>query len=136
MKVIKRSGTTQEYDGKKITSAMQKAFDSVGQTCRQEVLRDLLSQVEQNLGEGPHTVEAIQDMVERILMANGYYDVAKSYILYRQKRTELRSARMELADAVKEEGFGKILLEIQRDFPENMGCTCCTINFPVFGRVI
>ncbi len=53
MKVIKRSGTTQEYDGKKITSAMQKAFDSVGQTCRQEVLRDLLSQVEQNLGEGP-----------------------------------------------------------------------------------
>lgn len=118
MKVIKRSGTTQEYDGKKITSAMQKAFDSVGQTCRQEVLRDLLSQVERNLGEGPHTVEAIQDMVERILMANGYYDVAKSYILYRQKRTELRSARMELADAVKEEGFGKILLEIQRDFPE------------------
>lgn len=45
MKVIKRSGTTQEYDGKKITSAMQKAFDSVGQTCRQDVLRDLLSQV-------------------------------------------------------------------------------------------
>ena len=76
MKVIKRSGTTQAYDGKKITSAMQKAFDSVGQTCRQEVLRDLLSQVEQNLGEGPHTVEAIQDMVERILKANGYYDVA------------------------------------------------------------
>ena len=76
-------------------------------------------------------------MVERILMANGLLRCGKSYILYRQKRTELRSARMELADAVKEEGFGKILLEIQRDFPEEKyGLHLLYNKFPVFGRVI
>ncbi len=54
--------------------------------CDDATLEAMLAQVERAMSEGACTVEAIQDEVERALMANGFYDVAKSYILYRQKR--------------------------------------------------
>ena len=91
MDVIKRSGSVQEYDPQKITGAMRKAFASVSQACDDAVLADMLAQVERAMGDGARTVEAIQDEVERTLMANGFYDAAKSYILYRQKRSEKRA---------------------------------------------
>lgn len=118
MEVIKRSGTVQIYDPKKIVAAMQKAFESVSQPCEGLTLQGLLGQVEQAMGTGPHTVEAIQDQVEQVLMANGFYPVAKSYILYRQKRSELRAARRALAEGVRAPGLEACLLSIQRDFPE------------------
>ncbi len=94
MEVVKRSGAGQAYDARKITGAMEKAFVSVGQACSREVMDKMLHEVEQNvLANGSCTVEAIQDEVEQVLMANGFYAVAKSYILYRQKRAELRAAR-------------------------------------------
>ena len=118
MDVIKRSGSVQEYDPQKITGAMRKAFASVSQACDDAVLADMLAQVERAMGDGARTVEAIQDEVERTLMANGFYDAAKSYILYRQKRSELRAARLTLAGAVNAKGMEELLQGIQRDFPE------------------
>ena len=61
-------------------------------------------------------VEEIQDQVERVLMASGHYEAAKSYILYRQKRTELRSAREEIAGQFKDSGMEACLTDIQKDF--------------------
>lgn len=119
MDVIKRSGAVQAYDPQKITGAMKKAFASVNQNCEDAVLASMLMQVESAMGEGARTVEAIQDEVERALMANGFYDVAKSYILYRQKRSELRAARAALTGAVNAEGMEELLKGIQRDFPED-----------------
>ena len=92
MDVIKRSGAVQEYDPQKITDAMRKAFASVDQACDEAALSGMLAQVERAIGDGVRTVEDIQDEVERALMAGGFYDAAKSYILYRQKRSELRAA--------------------------------------------
>jgi len=43
----------------------------------------------------PH-IENIQDAVERVLMAEGYCHIAKSYILYREKRSEVRFAKAAL----------------------------------------
>ena len=100
MDVIKRSGAVQAYDPRKITEAMRKAFVSVGQDCGEETLTALLRQVELAMGEEARTVEDIQDEVERALMGGGYFDAAKSYILYRQKRSELRAARRSLVEAV------------------------------------
>ena len=51
-------------------------------------------------------------------MRAGFYDAAKSYILYRQKRSELRAARLTLAGAVNAKGMEELLQGIQRDFPE------------------
>src|SRR5699024_1190400 len=84
----------------------------------ESTLQGLLGQVEQAMGAGPHTVESIQDQVEQVLMANGFYTVAKRYILYRQKRSELRAARQALAEGVQAPGLEACLLSIQRDFPE------------------
>ena len=118
MDVIKRSGAVQEYDPQKITDAMRKAFASVDQACDEAALSGMLAQVERAIGDGVRTVEDIQDEVERALMAGGFYDAAKSYILYRQKRSELRAARLTLAGAVNAEGMEELLQGIQRDFPE------------------
>lgn len=118
MDVIKRSGSVQEYDPQKITGAMRKAFASVSQACDDAVLADMLAQVELAMGDGARTVEAIQDEVERTLMANGFYDAAKSYILYRQKRSEKRAVRRALTDAVGVPGLEDCLLGIERDFPQ------------------
>ena len=118
MDVIKRSGAVQEYDPQKITDAMRKAFASVDQACDEAALSGMLAQVERAIGDGVRTVEDIQDEVERALMAGGFYDAAKSYILYRQKRSELRAARLTLAGAVNAKGMEELLQGIQRDFPE------------------
>ena len=118
MEVIKRSGARQPYDPQKIVEAMKKAFFSVSQPCDGQVLQGLLCQVEASIGDGPSTVEAIQDQVERALMAGGHYAVAKSYILYRQKRSELRIARWAISQAVGDSGLEECLLGIQRDFPQ------------------
>ena len=118
MDVIKRSGAVQEYDPQKITDAMRKAFASVDQACDEAALSGMLAQVERAIGDGVRTVEDIQDEVERALMAGGFYDAAKSYILYRQKRSELRAARLALAGAVNAKGMEELLQGIQRDFPE------------------
>lgn len=119
MDVIKRSGEVQRYDPHKITGAMRKAFESVNQDCNEEQLSAMLAQVERAMGTRPRTVEAIQDEVERALMANGFYDAAKSYILYRQKRSELRAARRALTEAVGVPSLEGCLLGIQRDFPQD-----------------
>ena len=63
-------------------------------------------------------VEEIQDAVEVVLMKNDCYDVAKSYILYREKRTSLRRIRSKLIKDVGDEGLERIFHKIQRDFQD------------------
>lgn len=117
MQVMKRSGAGQAYDAQKITDAMEKAFASVGQACSREVMDKMLREVEQAvLSGGTCTVEAIQDEVEQVLMANGFYAVAKSYILYRQRRAELRAARAALTGAMDAPGLDECLAGIQQAF--------------------
>ena len=96
MQIRKRSGALEDYAPGKITAAMSRAFASVGEPPEAEVLAELVAAVEQSLGQGEAAVEEIQDQVERALMARGHFAAAKSYILYRQKRTELRAARQEI----------------------------------------
>ena len=55
-------------------------------------------------------VEHVQDIVEKVLIKKGHAKTAKSYILYRAKRTDIRNARSELMDTVAE-----ILKETDRD---------------------
>ena len=50
---------------------------------------------ERYVGKGMPTVEEIQDLVEESLMRLGLYDVAKAYILYRERHRQLREAKSE-----------------------------------------
>ena len=117
--IIKRNGTTVAYDRDKISKAIAKAFISVNSKASQEQLDRYLTQIEEKLADKESCgVELIQDTVEQILMKNDEYAVAKSYILYREKRTELRNQRKELIEVVKDPDIEPVLVKIQKDFPE------------------
>ncbi len=116
MQIRKRSGMLEDYTPHKITEAMKKAFASVGETLDEPAAAGLLKAVEDSFDGSEAAVEEIQDQVERVLMAAGHYEAAKSYILYRQKRTELRSARAEIAGQFEDSGMEACLAEIQKEF--------------------
>ena len=86
--IIKRNLTEVPYDAEKIRVAIRKSFLSVGEECDSERLDCLIEQIEMRFhGVEMAEVEEIQDAVEVILMKNDCYNVARSYILYREKRT-------------------------------------------------
>lgn len=91
MNIIKRDGKVVSFDATKIENAIIKACRSVGyEPCKQA--DSLASRVENNLLKN-HVqdieIERIQDLVEKELMHINE-DVAKSYILYRNKRNRIR----------------------------------------------
>ena len=117
--IIKRNGTTVAYDRNKISKAIAKAFISVNSQASTEQLEDYLNQIEAKLSDQESCgVELIQDTVEQVLMKNDQYAVAKSYILYREKRTALRNQRKELLEVVKDPDIEPVLVKIQKDFLE------------------
>ena len=100
-RIVKRNGQVVPYDGAKIILAIEKSFLSVNESVDQTYLSDLLVQIEAQFdGRQEVDVEEIQDTVEKILMKNEKYNVAKSYILYREKRTQMRNERLELVKLI------------------------------------
>ena len=88
--IIKRNGKREPFSVDKIRNAISKAFISVGGFASQEAMTNILSRL--NIYDGI-AVEDIQNQVERSLMAERYYEVAKAYILYRQKHYEDREVK-------------------------------------------
>ena len=88
MVVIKRNGNVVPFDKLKITSAIRKAMVecNVDPSNAEYVTEDVVKKLDDEYVE----IEDIQDEVEDSLMKLGFRDVAKSYILYRQKRKETR----------------------------------------------
>ena len=91
--IIKRDGKKEFFSIEKIKNAIAKAFLSVGSFATEDVITNILCRV--SIKEGI-TVEEIQNQVEVALMAERYYAVAKSYMLYRQKHEEDREVRDKL----------------------------------------
>lgn len=91
--IVKRDGRVVEYNISKIENAIAKAMNAVGEKEYKEAKR-IAQIVEANLEEkfsnSNPSVEQIQDIVENVLMKNGHEDVAKAYIIYRNKRNEAR----------------------------------------------
>ncbi|MFA6824703.1 MAG: anaerobic ribonucleoside-triphosphate reductase, partial [Bacteroidales bacterium] len=91
--IIKRDGKEVPFSIEKIKNAISKAFLSVGSFASQDTITDILSRL--NITNGI-SVEEIQNQVEIALMAEKYYNVAKSYMLYRQSHREDREIRDKL----------------------------------------
>ncbi len=92
--VRKRDGRLEPFDQERITNAIWKAANAVGERDR-DLAKRLSDQVVEVLrkrfGEdGVPTVEEIQDVVENILIKNGRARMAKAYILYRKQHQDLR----------------------------------------------
>lgn len=124
--ITKRDGSVEPYDREKIAVAIGKSFKSTGNGGGQDVILPMVDEVEASVMADPglRSVENIQDLVEKVLMSHGFFDEAKSYILYRWKRTERRKtvqsiiARFEDGDAGRRDRLAAVLRRIQDDFQD------------------
>lgn len=94
--ITKRDGRVVSFDETKIVNAVLKALQAVNRGDG-KVAGKLAGEVVALLnarfvGKVPN-VENVQDIVEEVLIKNGYADVAKAYILYRQQRAEIRDVK-------------------------------------------
>ena len=95
MKVIKRNGKTVPYDFSKIEKATISAFKAVTKEEPTSEFYDFIDELQSILNtyssaNNTIEVEVIQDLVECALMTHGYFEVAKAYILYRDKHATMR----------------------------------------------
>ncbi len=91
--IIKRNGKREPFSADKIKNAISRAFLSVNSFATQDVLINVMSRLKIHDGI---SVEEIQNQVETSLMAERYYEVAKAYILYRQRHYEDREVKEKL----------------------------------------
>lgn len=101
-RVVKRDNSVAEFDIKKISEAIIKAFEATEKQYNNSVI-DLLAlkvtaDFEPKIKDGLIAVEDIQDSVEEVLSQAGYADVAKAYILYRKQREKLRNMKSTILD--------------------------------------
>lgn len=92
MQVIKRDGSIEEFNVDKIISAVEKAFKS----CNKEMpqyLYDMIGALFGTLEGDTIGIEEIQNKVEDVLMNDKHFDVAKSYIIYREQHKQARFIR-------------------------------------------
>ena len=90
MKVQKRTGQIVDFDLEKIENAIKKAFDSKQVEYDPAIVESVDKLISLTYTNVPVSVETIQDNVERVLMQFGYYDIAKTFILYREQRKSTR----------------------------------------------
>ncbi len=104
MNVIKRDGRLIEFDKSKISDAILKAMNhtAMGQdiAIAKQIAQEITDETKETI-----SVEDIQDLVEKKLMASQRKDVAKEYIIYRNKRNVARGRKqydiyMDIVNAV------------------------------------
>ena len=91
--ITKRDGSQDRFSVDKIMNAVIKAFQSVDEEVDLNAISKILSHL--SIYEGI-TVDDIQNQVEEALMREGYYKVAKSFMLYRQRHNEDRETMDKL----------------------------------------
>jgi len=103
--IKKRDGRTVEFNIGKISNAICRAFKATYRPGSEELSDALAEEVVSILeveGEEIPDVEHIQDIVEKVLMDNGYIATARSYILYRNERNRVRQMRTRLMKTYEE----------------------------------
>jgi ribonucleoside-diphosphate reductase beta chain len=94
--IIKRDFSTKPFNLDKITGAIHKAMNAVGNGTQENAQDVALSVYQKLIGRKDNdqsyvpTIEEVQDIVENELMESKFKEVAKAYILYRNKRTQQR----------------------------------------------
>jgi ribonucleoside-diphosphate reductase alpha chain len=107
-KIIRRNGAVVSFEPSKITVAMTKAFLAVngGQGAASARVRELVAEltdvavgalIRRHPEGGTFHIEDVQDQVELALMRSGEHDVARAYVLYREKRSQERASHRPAA---------------------------------------
>lgn len=102
--IRKRDGRVMHFDLKRIANAIFKAFEASGNPNRKTadelafVVLEKLAKKHKGSKEFVPAIEEVQDLVEESLIERGYAKIAKSYILYREKRAEIRLEKQQILD--------------------------------------
>lgn len=95
-KIVKRNGTTVPFKAQKITRAIEKAMRASGEfkpglpELITSAILEVLQEPPTKPSPGLPTVEGIQDLIEKMLMHQGFDETAKRYILYREQHAQIR----------------------------------------------
>ncbi|MDD0840047.1 ribonucleoside-diphosphate reductase subunit alpha [Curvibacter sp. HBC61] len=106
--IIRRNGAVVPFEPQKIAVAMMKAFLAVHGTqgAASASVREVVDSLTQNVvralvrsrpGGGTFPIEDVQDQVELCLMRDGHHEIARAYVLYRERRTQERARQTEQA---------------------------------------
>ncbi|MFN3407183.1 MAG: ribonucleoside triphosphate reductase, partial [Caldimicrobium sp.] len=139
--VRKRDGRLVPFSRFRIVNAVYKAMKAVGMGTKQdaEKVADTVSvqlyRTYFKKGDIPH-VETIQDIIEKTLMSSGFPEVAKAYILYREKRRQAREIGKALIDGVNliEEYLGEADWRVREN--SNMNYSLQGLNFHVSSSIV
>ena len=120
LKVRKRSGQRVSYDRAKIFNAIAGANRDASTTddkLSDDDIERVTDSVESELCDCEVVgVEEIQDRVEKALMAHGFFDVAKQFIVYRQRHSQRRAAQKKLVDTYRDIFFAdSVNVDLKRD---------------------
>lgn len=98
MKIIKRDGTKENFDKNKIINAVYKSTINSKYGIDEKLAKNIAIKIEEKALSSNEdiSVEEIQDDVELLLMESNRKDVAKKYILYREKRSDLRKSKWQM----------------------------------------
>ncbi|MEA1865555.1 MAG: adenosylcobalamin-dependent ribonucleoside-diphosphate reductase [Euryarchaeota archaeon] len=94
-KIIKRDGRIVNFKKEKITAAIHHATIAVNaddEKLAEKLADEVTTLIEERISGIP-AVEDVQNIVEEVLVRHGLYEVAKAYILYRERRSEIRNAK-------------------------------------------
>ncbi|QHE87779.1 ribonucleoside-diphosphate reductase subunit alpha [Hydrogenophaga sp. BPS33] len=128
--IIRRNGAVVPFEPGKIAVALMKAFLAVHGTqgAASASVRETVDALTQNVaralmrsrpGGGTFHIEDVQDQVELGLMRSGHHEVARAYVLYRERRTQERAHHAEVAQASEPalhviDGGQRVPLDLQR----------------------
>ncbi len=106
--IIRRNGAVVGFEPNKIAVALMKAFLAVHGTqgAASASVREMVDHLTENVvrallrsrpGGGTFHIEDVQDQVELGLMRSGHHEVARAYVLYRERRTQERARQVQVA---------------------------------------
>jgi ribonucleoside-diphosphate reductase alpha chain len=128
--ILRRNGAVVAFEPNKIAVALMKAFLAVHGTqgAASASVRETVDELTQNVaralmrsrpGGGTFHIEDVQDQVELGLMRSGHHEVARAYVLYRERRTQERAHQAEVAHPSEPilhviDGGERVPLDLQR----------------------
>ena len=137
MKVTKRDGSVEKFSKSKVKRALDGAFKATtGKSCPSKFLNTVVNELmdfryredptEKNgfsvQSRSSITVEEVQDIIEKQLMINGYHDVAREFIIYRQEHKEIRDWAENQIDYIENYKESYNTADATIDDNSNMAC--------------
>lgn len=98
LSVLKRTNEEVSFDIKRIESAIERAFVASQACYTPDIIERIALRVTSKINKDKITIEDIQDIVEKTLEETGYSEVARNYILYREKHSKLRDIKSTYLD--------------------------------------